>query len=145
MYKDNYYNNNIKEEATLEYKEHQEFFNNYYDAKKAFNETVNRAYLDLSYIPEAFGKLFEFVNCCISQIEEDLNIEEINKEKNKIIDMIKSGKKIQALDTMSEFYSRICTIAKNLSLEPRPERTNTKDLDLEKLGILEAFKAAGRV
>lgn len=109
------------EETNLAYKDHQRFFDDYYDFKKLFNKYLLGATFDYSLVEEAYISLFQFINNAIAQITLVKDKNELNKAKTKITNLIVNKKQSEALDEMEKLFQEVCDICMLLELEPKPE------------------------
>ena len=109
------------EETNLSFKDHQRFFNDYYDFKKQFNKYLLGATFDYSLVEEAYISLFQFINNAIAQITLVKDKKELNEVKNNITNLIVNKKQSLALEEMEKLFQEVCDICMKLELEPKPE------------------------
>lgn len=117
-------------DTNLTYKDHQEFFNDYYNYKKTFIQNISGCYIDITLIPETAISLSTFIMSNYAQLQVRLEFSDLEKKQKTIFKMIKDKNKPEKIiEQMKALFSEIILICSNLELEPKP----TEEFDTEEV------------
>lgn len=136
-------NENIQE-SSLEYKEHQEFFTEYYEIRRLFVRKLAESNTDLKLVRQIYellSALIDWSNSQLRKVNPD-KLKEIEERLEETFKQIQANKAIAARNELKQIFYEISDMHEESQLIPKIEikKADEKEsLDVRTRAALEAY------